>query len=99
MRLARVPRAKFSALDRQDWEFFVSANNQNIPKWTSDVTKAGSIFEDKLHTGMTGIQYFPALHRFILAQWSYVAMQGYGDRAYTVSPYRSHGLKTRPMAP
>jgi hypothetical protein len=78
MMLARVPRAKFGALDRRDWEFFVSADHQNTPTWTTDVSKAGSIFENKLHTSMTGIQYVPALGRFILAQWSYVAMNAKG---------------------
>ena len=79
MMLARVPRKKFGALDRRDWEFFVSADKKNRPKWTRDVSKAGSIFEHKLHTGMTGIQYVPALKRFVLAQWSYVSMKEHGQ--------------------
>ena len=78
MMLARVPRGKFSALDRRDWEFFVSVDERNIPTWTPEVSKAGSIFENKLHTSMTGIQYVPAIGRFILAQWSYVAQDANG---------------------
>ncbi len=81
MMLARVPRRKFGALDRRDWEFFVAADAQNNPTWTEDVSKTGSIFEHKLHTSMTGIQYVPAIRRFLMGQWSYVAMTGQGDRA------------------
>lgn len=81
MMLARVLRTKFGGLDRRDWEFFVASDGQNNPRWTTDVSKAGSIFEHKLHTSMTGIQYVPAIQRFVMGQWSYVAMQGQGAAA------------------
>ena len=81
MLLARVPRKTFAALDRRDLEFFLAADAENNPKWTTDASRAGSIFEHKLHTSMTGIQYVPALKHFVMGQWSYVAMKGQGDRA------------------
>jgi hypothetical protein len=59
----------------------VASHGRNNPQWTADVSKAGSIFEHKLHTSMTGIQYVPAIKRFVMGQWSYVAMKGQGATA------------------
>jgi hypothetical protein len=80
MMLARVPRKKFARLDRRDWEFFLRADAKNQPAWTPEVARAGAIFQHRLFTGMTGMQYVPAIRRFVLGQWSYVAMKGGGDR-------------------
>jgi hypothetical protein len=80
MMLARVPRSKMPALDRADWEFFAGAEKADSPTWSPAVKKAAPIFEHMGYTGMTGIQYIPAVKRFVLAQWSYVSMRGGGDR-------------------
>lgn len=72
MILARVPRTKMPALNRADWAFFAGADTTNNPTWSADVSEAAAIFEHKGFTGMTGIQYVPAIKRFVMGQWSYV---------------------------
>jgi len=80
MMLARVPRKKMRELNRADWEFFTRTEKHDVPLWDRDVRKAAAMFEYKGFTGMTGMQYVPAAKRFVLGQWSYVAMKGGGDR-------------------
>ncbi len=80
MKLARIPRKAFSKLDLSDWEFFVRSNDAGQPVWTKHVLEAGSIFEHPGYTSMTGIQYVPAIKRFILGQWAYTSVKGQFDR-------------------
>jgi hypothetical protein len=76
MTLGRVRRDLIGNLDPLDWEFFSGVNHHNIPYWSRDIVQAhrdskGGIFKFRGQTSMTGIQYVPALDRFILAQWAY----------------------------
>ena len=80
MLLARISRNSFKQLDRNDWEFFAGAGKRGEPSWHRDRAHAEPIFEHKGYTSMTGIQYVPAVKRFVLGQWAYVAMSGGGDR-------------------
>ena len=85
MELARVLRKRIGDLNRSDWEFFTGVNKQNAPLWDRDVRHATAIFEHKGYTSMTGMQYVPAIKRFVLGQWAYVAMHGGGDQTQTSS--------------
>ena len=78
MLLARIPRTRYQ-LDRNDWEFFAGAGKRNGPSWHRDRARAEPMFEHKGYTSMTGMQYVPAVKRFVLGQWAYVAMLGGGD--------------------
>jgi hypothetical protein len=80
MKLARVPREKMPKLDLADWEFFVKCNHKGMPEWSNNVMEAGSIFEHKGYTSMTGIQYVPFLKRYIMGQWAYIGVKGTFDR-------------------
>lgn len=75
MMMARVHRDKIHRLDPTDWEFFLGTDEQNTAYWTDDIVKAHhqskGIFRHRGCTSMTGIQYVPAVERFILAQWAY----------------------------
>ena len=81
LKMARVPRERFSRLDVAHWEFFVRADeNGGHALWTPCVGEAGAIYTHKGYTGMTGIQYVPAVKRFILGQWSFIAVKDQFDR-------------------
>lgn len=81
MLLARVPRKKIGDLNPADWEFCSGVDAQGRAAWDRHASAAGAVFEHKGYTSMTGIQYVPAVNRFVLGQWAYIAMQGGGDRA------------------
>jgi hypothetical protein len=76
MNMARVRRDRIANLDPADWEFFTGANKNNEADWVKTAIEAqrngkGGIFKFRGQTSMTGIQYVPAVDRFILAQWAY----------------------------
>ena len=74
MVLGRVRRDRIGELNAADWEFFRRPNG-----WTKDLSAehikdANSdhgIFKHRGYTSLTGLQYVPAIKRFILAQWAY----------------------------
>lgn len=77
MILARVKRDLLPNLNHLDWEFFAGADTENNPTWAktelaSHDYRAKAIFQHTGHTSMTGIQYVPAIDRFVMAQWSYM---------------------------
>jgi len=76
MVLGRVRRDKISRLDPADWEFFSGADARNNPSWTNNIVQAKGIFWHRGFTSMTGIQYIPAVDRFVLAQWAYTDLDG-----------------------
>jgi len=87
MILARVPRKKIRELDRLDWEFFGGIACNGAPTWIRESAGAASVFEHKGYTSMAGIQYVPAVKRFVLGQWAYISMYGEGDHPeHTLAP-------------
>ncbi len=80
MILARVARRTIGQLNRSDWEFFTGTGRHSVPLWGRDARQAKAVFEHQGYTSMTGMQYVPAVQRFVLGQWAYVAMKGGGDR-------------------
>ena len=77
MILGRVPKSLLPKLDPSDWEFFAGADEKNKPTWTKTKLPANAyggkpIFQHRGYTSMTGIQYVPAIKRFILTQWAYM---------------------------
>ena len=80
MMLGRVRRDLIGRLDHADWEFYAGLDEQNRPVWTGDILAAhrGSrgIFKHRGFTSMTGMQYVPAMERFVLAQWAYTDLDG-----------------------
>jgi hypothetical protein len=71
MVLGRVKRNFIWCLRPTDWEFFHHADDNGNPVWTSKVEQAGGIFKHRGFTSMTGIQWVPAVERFIMGQWAY----------------------------
>jgi len=71
MILGRVPRNKIASLRAADWEFFQGEDEHGRAKWTADVRKASGVFKNRNYTSMTGVQYVPAVKRFIMPQWAY----------------------------
>lgn len=77
MTLARVRRDRIARLDAADWEYLSAIDEQNAPTWTSDyLHRPRAIFQHRGYTSMTGIQYVPAVERFLLAQWAYTNLDG-----------------------
>jgi hypothetical protein len=69
MVLGRVKRERLGLLDPADWEFYRQKTGE--PTWTNDFVYASGIFKHRGFTSMTGIQYVPAVKRFIMGQWAY----------------------------
>jgi len=69
--LGRVHRGKIGNLAATDWEFFTGLDTTQQPIWSPDFLAALAIFKHRNRTSMTGIQYVPALERFIMPQWNY----------------------------
>ena len=77
MTMARVPRRLIGDLNREDWEFIQEIDERNEPVWTHDYTaRHKAIFAHRGFTSMTGIQYVPAVDRFVLGQWAYIDQDG-----------------------
>lgn len=77
MLLCRVKRSKIGDLNRDDWEFFAGVDEQNNPTWAQSRLaaheyRAKPIFAHRGFTSMAGIQYVPAVKRFLLTQWAYM---------------------------
>jgi hypothetical protein len=88
MTLGRVRRDRIGALDSRDWEYFSGVSPKNIPYWSKDLIQAhrdsnGGIFKFRGQTSMTGVQYNPAVERFILAQWAYTDLDS--DRPWDLT--------------
>jgi len=72
MYMARVKKDKIADLKFEDWEYFCGFGKDSVPQWSTHYKYLGSpIFMYKDHSSMSGIQYVPALKRFILMQWCY----------------------------
>ena len=75
--LRRCPRQRIGNLNVLDWEMFAGLDAAGEPKWskmssTNDATGGfASIFQHRGYTSMAGIQYVPAIKRFILMEWAF----------------------------
>ena len=69
--LARVPRAKMSALQPSDYEFYVSGDGAADASWTRDQSKAQPVIANPGKLGEPSVQYLPALNRYLLLTYSY----------------------------
>ena len=69
--LGRVHRGKIGDLNAADWEFFAGLDAEQAPTWVNDFLSASAVFSFRNNTSMTGMQYVPAIDRFILMQWAY----------------------------
>jgi hypothetical protein len=76
MTLGRVRRDRIARLDAADWEFCRGVDESGRPAWTSRVIDARPILRRRGLTSMTGVQYVPAIERFIMAQWAYTDQDG-----------------------
>lgn len=75
--LGRVPRARIGNLDWRDWEFFAGLDAHEQPTWAATRLlahgyKAKAIFKHRGFTSMGGIQWVPAVKRFLMFQWAYM---------------------------
>ena len=71
MVMGRVRRDRIARLDPQDWEFFSGTGVDEKPAWTDAILGAQAVFRHRGLTSMTGVQYVPAVGRFVMAQWAY----------------------------
>jgi hypothetical protein len=77
MVMGRVRRDRIAHLDPADWEYLVDIDESNIPSWSPGLrSRPRAIFAHHALTSMTGIQYIPAIDRFLLAQWAYTDLGG-----------------------
>jgi hypothetical protein len=78
MVMARVSRKLLPHLNPNHWEFFGGADANNNPTWIKTPYVANhppqpkAIFQHRGYTSMTGIQYVPAIKRFMMTQWAYM---------------------------
>ncbi|MCL2646256.1 MAG: DUF4185 domain-containing protein [Phycisphaerales bacterium] len=72
MILGRVLREKLGQLNTADWEYFGGTEADNDAKWITDLGKAVGIFKHRGRASMIGMQWVPALERFIMPQWAYM---------------------------
>jgi hypothetical protein len=71
MVLGRVRRDLLPRLDPPDWSFFAGLDEAERPRWRPDILRAHPVFRHRGMTSMTGVQYVPAVQRFVLPQWGY----------------------------
>jgi len=76
--LGRVHRDKLGALDAADWEFYGGLGDGLEPVWVKDFRISHAVFIDRNNTSMAGIQYVPALKRFVLMEWAYTDLDDPG---------------------
>lgn len=76
MVLGRVRRDQLGRLDPADWEFFSGPDAGGKPTWSRRVLDAKAVFRNRGLTSMTGVQYVPAVGRFVMAQWAYTDPDG-----------------------
>lgn len=69
--LGRVHRSNIGNLDANDWEFYAGLDTEQHPAWAHDFLGAQAIFSHRNNTSMTGIQFVPALDRYLLLEWAY----------------------------
>jgi len=78
MAMGRVRCNLLPNLNPKDWEFFIGADANNNPTWIKTPFVANhppqpkAIFRHRGYTSMTGIQYVPAVKRFVMPQWAYM---------------------------
>jgi hypothetical protein len=76
MVLGRVRRDLIVRLDPRDWRYFAGVDQSGRPSWDPSILKAQAVFGQRGSTSMTGIQYVPAVERFVMAQWAYTQLDG-----------------------
>jgi hypothetical protein len=76
MVLGRVRRDRISRLDPADWEFYSGSDLAGKPSWSPRMIDARAILRRRGLTSMTGVQYVPAVKRFVMAQWAYTDQDG-----------------------
>jgi hypothetical protein len=69
--LGRVLRAKLSALSASDWSFYRAGDGMRDASWTPSLSKAKPILKNPWKSGMTGMTYIGALHRYVMVAWHY----------------------------
>ncbi len=84
--LRRCPRKRIGDLNPLDWEIITGLDAAGEPKWdrmnpTHGSLPGAAIFRHRGFTSMTGMQYVPAVKRFVLPQWAYVDL----DREYAAA--------------
>jgi CubicO group peptidase (beta-lactamase class C family) len=78
MVLARVPREQIAV--RKAYEFFVEADGDNVPRWTSDITLRGAVFEHAGRCMRSGISYNAGLGRYLW--WQQLPRRAHDDTRF-----------------
>jgi hypothetical protein len=69
--LARVPRAKISRLQPDDYQYYVGGDGSLDAGWTSTQANAQPILSNYGELGTANVQYVPALNRYLLLTFFY----------------------------
>jgi hypothetical protein len=69
--LARVPRAKISRLQPDDYQYYVGGDGSLDTGWTSTQANAQPILSNYGELGTANVQYVPALNRYLLFTFFY----------------------------
>jgi hypothetical protein len=69
--LGRVLRSKLPELAATDWSFYAAGNGMLSGSWTSELANAKPILTNPGKSGMTGMTYLDALHRYVMVSWHY----------------------------
>jgi roadblock/LC7 domain-containing protein len=89
MTLGRVERSKIKDLRGTDWEMFNGLDEHANPKWRRFEIGAltqdwPAIFKWRGYSSMTGMQWVPAVKRFLMPQWAYADLDGSDPWAKTI---------------
>ena len=69
--LGRVLREKLPNLSSSDWSFYKNGDGMKGDGWTSELNEAKPILSNPGQSGMTGMTYIGALHRYVMVVWHY----------------------------
>ena len=72
--LGRVPRSKISDLNAADWQFYTGppgGDGSSAASWSSSPAAATHVISAAHQLGQSGVQYVPALHRYVLTSFYY----------------------------
>lgn len=78
--LGRVSRAKISALNAADWNFYKGGDGMQDSSWTREMKNAALIINAPGQCGEAGVTYLPALNRYVLTSWYYPIGNGHSGK-------------------
>jgi hypothetical protein len=91
--LGRAPAVSSLLPLKRSWEYFVGIDAQGGALWDADDSMAVPVLDWPLHTSVQQVNWHPSLHRYVLANWVWISMDGYPRPDH--SPDEKHGRTAR----